>query len=114
MTRGLPSKPFRLGRAKKVLGVPMTKAAMNDIKQAVKDVMMNEKTPQKDRRERIEICNNCEHKKGNRCNLCGCFISYKINLKHSICPIGKWGSSSVTESTIDNPSEESSPKEESH
>ena len=114
MTRGLPSKPFRLGRAKKVLGVPMTKAAMNDIKQAVKDVMMSEKVSKKDKKRRMEICQTCEHKKGNRCNLCGCFISYKTNLKHSTCPIDKWGSSGISESAINDSGEESSPEKEGH
>ena len=39
MRWGGRSKPFRLRRARKVLGVPITKDTINDINQAVKDAL---------------------------------------------------------------------------
>lgn len=39
---------------------------------------------------RVEICNACEFKSGNRCNKCGCNLSLKQSLSVSVCPINKW------------------------
>jgi len=42
-------------------------------------------------KERLEICKKCDKFDGSRCNLCGCFMKYKVVLASSVCPIGKWG-----------------------
>lgn len=42
------------------------------------------------RRERLLVCESCEHNKFNLCKKCGCIIPAKTKLKHSSCPIGKW------------------------
>ena len=41
-------------------------------------------------KDRLSICNACEHYSDNKCSLCGCFLSFKIKLENSNCPIGKW------------------------
>ena len=41
--------------------------------------------------ERITICRACEHLTSeNRCTQCGCFMSAKVNLAASQCPMSKW------------------------
>ena len=113
MRWGGRSKPFRLKRAKRVLGVPITKDAVNDINQAMKDIITMNHSSDEERKLRMSVCDTCEHKKGTKCNLCGCFLNYKTKLKNSECPLGKW-STSVPESSIDYSSEESGPDKESH
>ena len=36
------------------------------------------------------VCQECEQFKSNRCLICGCFLSKKIQLATEHCPIGKW------------------------
>lgn len=96
-----------------MLGVPITKDTINDINQAVKDALSMNYVDEEEKERRLSICDTCEHKKGNKCNLCGCFLNYKTKLTNSECPLGKW-STSVPESSIDYTSEESGSEEESH
>lgn len=96
-----------------MLGVPMTRESMNDINQAVKDVLSMNHVDKEEKERRMSVCDTCEHKKGKKCNLCGCFLHYKTKLTNSECPLGKW-STSVSESTVDYPSEESGTEEEGH
>jgi len=35
-------------------------------------------------------CIGCKYRKGGRCTLCGCFISYKTALRNEECPINRW------------------------
>jgi len=105
MRRGLHSKPFRLGRAKKVLGVPLSKSSITDLNRAMKDILTLSHSPKEEKARRLAVCETCEHKKGTRCNLCGCFIGYKAKLKNSECPIGKW-SSLFPETSVDGPGEQ--------
>lgn len=44
-------------------------------------------------KERLEICNSCEHYKPdyNKCEVCGCLMSYKTLFPWATCPEGKWG-----------------------
>lgn len=42
-------------------------------------------------KERLEICNNCEHLAGNKCMKCGCQMSTKCKWGTSACPLDKWG-----------------------
>lgn len=41
---------------------------------------------------RKSICYGCQyfHKPQERCTKCGCYMSVKVYLKASNCPIGKW------------------------
>ena len=105
MRRGPRSKPFRLGRAKKVLGVPVSKSSMTDLNRAMKDILTLSHAHKEEKTRRLTVCETCEHKKGRRCNLCGCFIGYKAKLKNSECPIGKW-SSLLAETSVDGPGEQ--------
>lgn len=45
--------------------------------------------------ERRNLCHQCEHYKTiigvKTCEVCGCVIRWKTQLKNSECPIGKWG-----------------------
>ena len=40
--------------------------------------------------ERLAICASCEHLSGNRCEVCGCFLSLKAPLEFEECPLDKW------------------------
>jgi len=40
--------------------------------------------------DRKNICDNCEHRKNKRCELCGCFTNAKVKVKNENCPINKW------------------------
>lgn len=40
---------------------------------------------------RMAICETCEFLKENRCVKCGCYMSAKIHIESSGCPINKWG-----------------------
>lgn len=39
---------------------------------------------------RMEICNGCEFRKGEKCRACGCFLALKTSLTTETCPKGKW------------------------
>jgi hypothetical protein len=39
---------------------------------------------------RRATCETCDHLKGPKCDLCGCYYSVKITLATERCPIGKW------------------------
>lgn len=39
---------------------------------------------------RLATCKACEHFKGNNCELCGCFVQFKIRNQSEHCPAGKW------------------------
>ena len=47
-------------------------------------------TPEK-AAERIKICEGCEFYKQSRCIKCGCFMTAKIHVESSRCPINRWG-----------------------
>lgn len=42
------------------------------------------------RSERLRKCAHCEHLKGTRCALCGCFVRVKSWMQTETCPIGRW------------------------
>jgi len=104
MRRGPRSNAFRLGRARKTA---------KDLTQAMKDIISMSHASEEERERRLEACEPCEHRKGNRCNLCGCFINYKAKLKNSECPIGNW-SDLLPESPVNSPSEENTSEEDTH
>lgn len=39
---------------------------------------------------RANTCMSCEHKDGNRCGICGCFLSLKSLAFWSQCPDKRW------------------------
>ena len=39
---------------------------------------------------RLAICAECEHRKGNRCDVCGCWISFRARGRAWTCELGKW------------------------
>jgi|TARA_B110000263_G_scaffold221479_1_gene209979 hypothetical protein len=51
----------------------------------------------KDIENRLQICRACEHKRGDglknmKCKICECKVRYKVRLRSSACPEGKWTS----------------------
>ena len=43
-------------------------------------------------KERLSICENCEHyiNLTTQCKKCGCIMKLKTKLEQATCPIGKW------------------------
>lgn len=41
-------------------------------------------------KDRIKICEGCEHYDHGRCKLCSCFMPLKTRVRNMNCPIGKW------------------------
>jgi hypothetical protein len=39
---------------------------------------------------RRNICNGCEHKDGDMCKECGCYLPLKVRFTASQCPLEKW------------------------
>jgi hypothetical protein len=39
---------------------------------------------------RLEICTVCDHRRDDRCSLCGCFLAEKASWLTSECPLAKW------------------------
>lgn len=50
------------------------------------------KTPEKELRQRLEICGSCDQLKDSKCQVCGCYVSIKASWRSESCPIGKWSS----------------------
>jgi hypothetical protein len=43
-------------------------------------------------RQRLEICDACQHRRGGRCVKCGCRLALKARGRTFRCPLKKWGS----------------------
>jgi hypothetical protein len=43
-------------------------------------------------KERMSICEKCEHNIMNVCKKCGCILVLKTQWKKTKCPINKWDS----------------------
>jgi len=41
--------------------------------------------------QREAACAICPHKKGDKCEKCGCYLPLKQSLTTESCPIGRWG-----------------------
>jgi len=95
------------------MGVPLSRQTVRDLNKAMKDTLMGHHVSEEERGRRVSMCHDCEHRRGARCNLCGCFINYKAKLKSSECPIGRW-STLVSEPSIDGTSEKKASEENSH
>ena len=48
--------------------------------------------------QRLEICDTCEKRQGNRCLECGCNLSVKAKGRAFQCPLDKWPSPTESES----------------
>jgi len=95
------------------MGVPLTKRTLGDLRRAGLDIITGSHAPEEIRKAREETCMTCEHRREARCDLCGCFISYKAKLRNSECPVGKW-SGLVSEALVDSASEEQAREQDSH
>ena len=41
-------------------------------------------------RERLQTCDGCDRRRGNRCLKCGCRLSLKARGRAFKCPLDKW------------------------
>lgn len=41
-------------------------------------------------KRRLSVCDVCEHRKGQRCSVCGCFVALKAKGRAWDCPDGRW------------------------
>jgi hypothetical protein len=41
-------------------------------------------------KKRLEICDTCDRRRGNRCLECGCRLSLKARGRAFQCPLNKW------------------------
>jgi len=78
----------RLGR------VPVSIDTAKDLAKAMRDIAKRDNVSESERNRRLEICSECPHFTGSRCELCGCFMSFKTRLRSSTCPINRWSSGS--------------------
>lgn len=63
----------------------------NFIKSTAKHIMNGGKSVSKEvYEERLNICNGCEHREGNKCRRCTCNLSMKCARPLEECPIKKW------------------------
>lgn len=40
--------------------------------------------------KRLEICFDCDWRKGNTCGVCGCHLKAKAEVKEEECPLNRW------------------------
>mgnify|MGYP003149326305 CR=1 FL=1 len=83
----------------------MSKETVVNLKKALQDTLERNHVKEEEKERRLAICDTCEHKRRSRCNLCGCFITYKAGLTNSECPLGKW-STFLPETSVDSASEQ--------
>lgn len=41
-------------------------------------------------RDRLEVCDGCEHRRNTRCNKCGCSLALKARGRAFECPENRW------------------------
>lgn len=46
---------------------------------------------------RLEVCDACDQRSGNRCGSCGCLLALKAAGKAFECPLGKWPESASSQ-----------------
>ena len=52
---------------------------------------LKKKVIAEDDAQRWRICQGCEYlRTDNRCEICGCFMKLKTNLRNAHCPLRKW------------------------
>jgi hypothetical protein len=70
---------------------PVTRQAWNLARSLADFIMDGCKTvSQEQYRQRLEICDVCEHRRENRCTKCGCWLSLKACGRAFQCPLQKW------------------------
>jgi hypothetical protein len=47
-------------------------------------------TSKEEYQARLEICDSCDLRKGNKCRKCGCSLSVKASGRAFQCPLDKW------------------------
>lgn len=49
-------------------------------------------TSDEEKERRASICDSCDEldREQYRCNVCGCWLKYKISWRDQECPLGKW------------------------
>ena len=45
---------------------------------------------EEDIQKRMNICSICDYFFENKCLKCGCFLTYKVKIQETKCPIEKW------------------------
>lgn len=72
----------------------MVNTTQKEINDRLEQTPENRRSDELTAKERINLCNSCEHKTSrlgfDACNECGCFIYLKAHIKYSRCPINKW------------------------
>ncbi len=53
-------------------------------------VRERDRTAEEDYRNRIAVCEACEHLSGPTCLACGCYVELRAIRKVSHCPYKKW------------------------
>jgi hypothetical protein len=63
---------------------------------------MQIKAEETEKQRRLGVCNTCEHRHPvtDVCKKCWCYLPWKAGLKHSRCPLGKWGSQPINTITV--------------
>jgi hypothetical protein len=54
--------------------------------------------PEETARRKV-ICDQCEHKKGIKCGVCGCFLIALQNTTFGKCKLDKWNTVTVIDQT---------------
>lgn len=49
-----------------------------------------QKATEEEKQRRLDICDECEHLIGSKCELCNCFVKLKTKWATTQCPIKKW------------------------
>ncbi len=70
---------------------PLREQAWNLVRSLADFVADGCKTVSEDQyRQRLEICDGCDQRRGNRCRQCGCRLSLKARGRAFRCPLSKW------------------------
>ena len=85
-----------------MLGVPISRSTFKDLQKALFDITTGERVDAEEKARRLSICGDCEHYNGSRCEMCGCFMTWKAKSTNSDCPLGKWA---VTQLPVDHAGE---------
>jgi hypothetical protein len=65
----------------------------SSLKDSAAEVLKNPKlVPRKTRKERLDVCHQCEFymKDTDQCGQCLCFMSIKASFEAMDCPLDKW------------------------
>ena len=71
----------------------MTKKDTSQLKNMIsgwKNVFITDEEAEELAAERSQVCDQCEHKKGFVCGLCGCPLKAKLRAVEAECPDNRW------------------------